>query len=360
MKKVLILHTAVGLGHKTIAENIGRSLTEAGFEVKLADIGAVQGGKFEKVVVGIHQFINKRLPFVWGFIYRFGHYPILPFRITIAGFNYKNAKSLIDKYQPDIVITTQTAASAVIAYLKKKGFYQKLFGIAFSDYHLHPYWLYDRADFYLANITEQKQRMINTGVSADKIFITGFNLSSPLQIDKQAVRAKFNINSHQKVILLGSGSLGIGLDDYLLTQLSARLNWHTIVVCGNNQIIHKKLLGEYHQPNISIVGFYQPMDELYAIADIFLSKPGGLSTAEALRFYLPMVITSMLPGQEKLNLEYLRSHSLVMPKVKDVLEQINLELDTGAFRLSLQNNPAVKDLLTAPSAAACLTEYLAR
>ena len=81
----------------------------------IADIGAVQKGKFEKIVVGTHQFINKYLPFVWGFIYRFGHYVILPFRVTIAGFNYQSTKALVDQYHPDIIIATQTAASAVVA-----------------------------------------------------------------------------------------------------------------------------------------------------------------------------------------------------------------------------------------------------
>ncbi len=319
----------------------------------------MQKGKFEQIVVGIHQFINKYLPFVWGFIYRFGHYLILPFRVYIAGFNYKSAKVLVDEYQPDIIITTQTAASAVIAYLKKKGYYKNPFGIAFSDYHLHPYWLYRQADFYLVNIEEQKQQMVNAGISANKIFVTGFNLSTPLAVDKQAVRAKFNISDNQKVIVLGSGSLGIGLNNRLLAQLSARPNWHTIVVCGNNQIIREKLSGRHHHANISVVGFYQPMDELYAIADIFLTKPGGLSTSEALRFGLPMIITSMLPGQEKLNLEYLRRQRLIMPEAKDVLQQIRQELDAGDFRQSLENNPAAHQLLAYPSAAASLAQYLA-
>ncbi len=56
MKKILIFYTSVGLGHKSIAENIGWYLEQpvspgasrggAGFEVKFADIGKVQEGKF--------------------------------------------------------------------------------------------------------------------------------------------------------------------------------------------------------------------------------------------------------------------------------------------------------------------------
>src|SRR5437016_4546293 len=140
MKKILILYTSVGVGHKAIAENIGWHLQHDRHEVRLSDIAEVEAGLFAKLVIPAHQFINKRLPFVWGWLYRWGHYPVLPFRVAIASLNYHRAKTLIDEYQPDMVITTQTTASAVIAYLKKQGLYTGLFGIAFSDYHFHRYW----------------------------------------------------------------------------------------------------------------------------------------------------------------------------------------------------------------------------
>jgi len=129
MSKVLILYTSVGKGHQTIAENIGASLESAGFTVKLADIGRVQSGRFSKMVIGTHQFINKYLPFVWGFLYRYGHYPVLPLRTFIARFNSAAARKLVEDFQPDLVITTQTAASAVVAFLKQQGSYKIYSGL---------------------------------------------------------------------------------------------------------------------------------------------------------------------------------------------------------------------------------------
>ncbi len=345
-KKILIFHTSVGLGHKVIAENLAGAFKAQGAEVRLADIGEVQKGKFQRAVVAVHSCINRRLPFVWAFLYRFGHYPILPFRVFIAGFNCKSALGLINQYRPDLIITTQTSASAVVAYLKQKGLYGGLFGIAFSDFHLHPYWLYGQADFYLANTAEQKREMANTDVAAEKIFVCGMSLPQKPKVDPSPIRQKLNIGPDEKVALVASGSLGLGVKQGLLEALSLLPRTKVIAVCGKNTQLFNELRGLFPENSpVIILGFYKPMAELYAIADVFLSKPGGLSTAEALQFHLPVLVTHMLPGQEKLNYEYLVAKKLVMPQPANAALAAAEELRTGSFRKSLSSNKNVNQLL---------------
>lgn len=343
MKKILILYTSVGLGHKTIAENIAQGLESSDVEIKLADIGKVQSGRFETYVVTVHKFINKFLPFVWSFLYSYGHFLILPFRTLIAGFNYKQTKKLVDEFRPDLIITTQTTASAVINFLKQKKLYGGLFGIAFSDFHLHRYWLYEQADFYLANITEQKDEMVSLGISAKKIFVCGMNLPKIESLNN--AKTKFGISPEQKVILVASGSLGLGLNKELIEKLAKERNVKVMVVCGKNQQEYEQLKSNPKLSTVIILPFYSPMAELYKIADVFVSKPGGLSTAEALQFKLPIAMAFALPGQEKLNYEYLLKYNLVMPKSKNLLLQITKELTDGEFKNQLKNNPYLPKLL---------------
>src|SRR6266404_1365671 len=127
MKRILILHTSVGLGHKSISENMAWHLTRAGFDVMLKDIGKVESGKFGRITIKVHYFINRYLPFVWGWMYNTWFWPVMPFRLWIAGFNYKNTKAIVDQFQPDLIITAQSTASAVVAYLKREGFYKNKF-----------------------------------------------------------------------------------------------------------------------------------------------------------------------------------------------------------------------------------------
>ena len=72
----------------------------------------------------------------------------------------------------------------------------------------------------------------------------------------------------------------------------------------------ERLLKKFSSPNFSVFGFYTPLSELYSIADIFLTKPGGLSVMESLQWNLPMIITSMLPGQEELNMQFLLKNNI--------------------------------------------------
>ncbi len=55
----------------------------------------------------------------------------------------------------------------------------------------------------------------------------------------------------------------------------------------------------------TLVGFTTEMDELMTAADLFVGKPGGLTTSEALAKGLPMVVINPIPGQEERNSDHL-------------------------------------------------------
>ena len=266
------------------------------------------------------------------------------YNFTVSGFHrgliLKLTKSYVDDFHPDIIITTQTTASEVIAYLKKQKLYTGLFGIAFSDFHLHRYWLYGQADFYLVNIEEQKQQMLKLGIPENKIFVCGMTLKPKVEASMESVKNKFGIGRQDKVVLVGSGSLGTGVDGKLISRFADLPNIKVIAVCGKNEAVCQQLKKQFvGTKNISILGFYFPMDELYAITDVFITKPGGLSVSEALRWRLPMVISHFFSGQERQNFNYLLDRNLVMSKTHDAAAQALGEIKSGSFKLTLQNNP---------------------
>jgi processive 1,2-diacylglycerol beta-glucosyltransferase len=349
-KKVLILHTSVGLGHKYIALNIGHHLTAQGFAVRVEDVMQVQSGPLVKYFSKFYLWWINKMPWAWKWIYTSNLFNAIsmPFRTVVAGSNYGRIKALTDEYDPDIVIATQTAASAVLSYMRQKGMYRKLFGIAFSDYHLHPYWVYDEADFYLANIKEQKDEMLARGISADKILVMGMALAPKPARDRAQIRQELGVTT-SKAILFTGGSLGFGITkEYilgLLRDLKSRVHDFTLlVVCGKDQESFKRL-SEIADPQLKVFGFYSPMDDLYVASDVFVGKPGGLTIAEALHYKLPVIVTHWMPGGEEMNIEYLIRNRLILPtrsgKREEILREVANELTTGAFKAQLQNNPAV-------------------
>lgn len=351
MKKILIFYTSVGLGHKSIAENIGYYLEQAGHTVKLQDILQVQAGGLVSTSTSIHRFINTYLPFVWSFLYKSTIFTrlALPWRLKVAAKNYANTKMVIDGFGPDVIITTQTTASAVIAFLKQKGLYTGKFGIAFSDYHLHPFWLYSDADFYLANIQEQKTLMVRQGISPEKIFVCGMPLGPEKYRDANEVKKSLGIDPEDRLVLFGSGSLGTGFDSSLIQAVvQSRPGIHAVVVTGKNDEAYKTFTEIFRGMKVLVLGFHENMAELYQAADIFIGKPGGLSVAEAVRYNLPVLVSHMLPGQEELNFEYLEDKGFVMPEAINIESEIEEEIETHAFKNALVKNPSRALLFPGP------------
>lgn len=198
--------------------------------------------------------------------------------------------------------------------------------------------------------------MLNLGIEGNKIFVCGMNLPKKTEVDVLKIREKFSVGPKEKVCLIGSGSLGLGINEELVFTLSKKQNTKVIVVCGKNDNIYQDLKNKFAYTTVSVLKYYTPMAELYAIADIFISKPGGLSVSEALCWNLPVLVSHMLPGQEELNYEFLQDKGLVMPEPINLEEEIMEELESGSFKKSIKNNPQVFELLNGeiPATAAVL------
>ncbi|MGE5298395.1 MAG: glycosyltransferase, partial [Acidobacteriaceae bacterium] len=161
----------------------------------------------------------------------------------------------------------------------------------------------------------------------------------------------------EKVLIMTGGSSGHGLSEEFFDRLTTKIEsdglkkFRILVVTGKNKELFEKLRLSKN-PHLLAFGFYERMLELYAVADVFAGKPGGLSTAEGLKHRLPMVITSWLPGMEELNVEFLTKKNLTLPIIPfgpehdaKVIEQISLELRTGEFKQKLlARNDEIKAL----------------
>lgn len=80
-----------------------------------------------------------------------------------------------------------------------------------------------------------------------------------------------------------------------------------VVVCGRNEELGRRL--SQQQPprrhHLKILGYTSDIDEFMAIADVVISKPGGLTSAEVLARGSVLAIVNPIPGQESRNSDYL-------------------------------------------------------
>jgi processive 1,2-diacylglycerol beta-glucosyltransferase len=85
-----------------------------------------------------------------------------------------------------------------------------------------------------------------------------------------------------------------------------------LFVCGHNTKLRDRLqkafAGSPH--SVRVLGYVDHVHELMALADLIVTKPGGLTTSEAVASELPMLLYKPLPGQEQDNAAYLVSAGL--------------------------------------------------
>ena len=63
--------------------------------------------------------------------------------------------------------------------------------------------------------------------------------------------------------------------------------------------------GEALRHRVEVLGYTTAIDELMAVADVVISKPGGLTSAEVLARGTVLAIVNPIPGQESRNSDYL-------------------------------------------------------
>jgi processive 1,2-diacylglycerol beta-glucosyltransferase len=88
-------------------------------------------------------------------------------------------------------------------------------------------------------------------------------------------------------------------------------NFTYTVLCGHNKKLFDMLS---YKPNIKPLMYIddrKELNEIYDSVDAIITKPGGVTITEALCKRIPIFIQDYLPGQEEINLEFLKEKQLV-------------------------------------------------
>lgn len=362
--KALILHTSVGYGIKVTAENIYAQLERSSeFEPRIEDLQKVEGGVFVNSLQKFYLGLLDHFSWVWGFLYNSKLITLLslPLRKPIARFKSKHVLELLREFQPAIVISTQTAATGIVAFLKSKGLYCGKLVAVFSDFHLHQFWLYKEVDLYLCNITDQAQQLRKLGVPEEKIALTGMFLAEKFfqPIPKEQAKSDLGLLQSMPVVLLTSGARPRPANkEIFLKLLRSPKSFQIVVACGRNTELKselEKITAPGNHP-VKIYGFVDNMEVLMVASDVMVGKTGGPTMAETVVVKLPMVITDVRAGHELINLNFLLSKSIVdhgrIPReVVFLVEQI---LD-GRIR---RNWPQAYETIVHPQGSISITEAL--
>jgi processive 1,2-diacylglycerol beta-glucosyltransferase len=200
--------------------------------------------------------------------------------------------------------------AGIISHLIAKSLLDAHLSIVVTDLDFHAMWLSRMFHRYFVAIEETRVHLEELGLPKDRITVSGIPIDPAFAapIDRVATRLEFGLHPSRPTLLLSAGALGVGPAEFVVQRLkNLRSKPQTIVVCGRSQEARVKVMQQVgnDRENFKIFGYSRQMPELMKISDLFIGKPGGLTTAEALACGLPMVIVSPIPGQEERNSDHL-------------------------------------------------------
>lgn len=262
---------------------------------------------------------------------------------------------VLERIQPDVVVSTHFLPADIITYLRGKKMYACPQAVVITDFDAHALWLNRDVDLYCAACEEERAYLIALGMPPERVVTTGIPIHTEfgLQKDSLLMRRKHGLPDNKPVILVSAGGFGVTNIEHIVEVLTQLEKAVTIVaLCGSNaraaDVITKKYSAMQSKHTIRAIGHTTLMDEYMSAADILIGKPGGLTCSEVLAKQLPMIIVNPIPGQEERNADYLLEHGAawkcnnipVLPyKVHELLssEAIVTSMKRSAQRIATPN-----------------------
>jgi processive 1,2-diacylglycerol beta-glucosyltransferase len=308
VKKLLILSCSTGMGHWRAGEALRLSCQKLypTTEVVHIDIAKYLNILAYLYIIFGYDLFSKTFPSLYKILYyqtdnlftqRF-------FKIfgPLLALGAQRLFTYIDTLKPDAIICTHFIPTLI---LPKK--ISVPIDTVITDYHAHTIWLAPRTDkfFVATDVVKQSLEKINI-----KSTVSGIPIYPEFLKEKnvQDLKIKLGIGNNWPTILV----MPIFADYKQVQQItqaiaSYKQEINVVVIAGKNEKLFKKL-SEHTETNITIIKKSECIDEWMRIADIIISKAGGLTISEAMFLQKPIIIMNPIPGQEDYNTIYLEEH----------------------------------------------------
>lgn len=348
MKKILIVYATAGIGHKKASIAVKKAYDEMKLpdvEVTLIDALDYTNDLFKWSYLQAYLLMVNRLPLLWGLAYYLTDIPFVDLFVSYIRRinNWANSKKLVNYIldtKPDVIISTHFFGSEVIADLKQKSRVLSKLVTIVTDYRLHAWWVAEGTDMYIVASEDTRRDLEGRKVDPAKIKVMGIPIepifSKPL--DGAKIFKETGLSEDMFTILVIGGGFGVGPIEGIvkvISQIDKKLQ--TVVICGHNEELVGKIqsLKDEYKLNMKVLGYIDNVYEYMDIADILISKSGGITVSESLAKELPLVVISPILGQETGNCAFLARNNVAV-KVK----RIN---DLKAALEDLISNPAKLD-----------------
>jgi processive 1,2-diacylglycerol beta-glucosyltransferase len=258
-----------------------------------------------------------RAPELWGLLFKTMDSPKLVRRVAALRrkFPPANARKFVNyalRFKPEVVLCTHYLPVELLGQAQAKWPGEPPLAVCVvTDFEAHALWMAENVDLYCVAAEETRARLIARGAPAGNVIATGIPIGARFSIapDAAAVRKRLGLRDDLPTLLVLGGGFGMGPVAEILGELDKIAEpFQTMVVAGRNEELRRELAGQDRKHPTNVLGFVTNMHELMGVSDLIITKPGGLTTSEALALGKPLFILNPIPGQESANSDFLLEH----------------------------------------------------
>ncbi|MGZ5030552.1 MAG: MGDG synthase family glycosyltransferase [Methylobacter sp.] len=327
-KRVLIMSVSAGMGHIKAAAALEKTFAADESVVEVINNDALQytNKLFRDFYSTFYTSLVKSAPNFLGWWYKTSDEPWRTdaMRHMIDRLNTKPLVRFIRDFDPHIIVCTHFMPAGIISHLIATEQLQAQLSIVVTDFDFHAMWLSRAFHRYFVAINETKAYLQMLGMPTDRITVSGIPIDPVFgkTIDRTRECVLLGLDPTKPILLLSAGALGVSPTDFILEQLLLLSHQAQILmVCGRDEELRRRIekrVQNLHNRAVRVFGYTDEMHRLMKTADLFIGKPGGLTTAEAVASGLPMCVFNPIPGQEERNCDHLLEEGIAI-KCNDLI-----------------------------------------
>ncbi|MCD4823127.1 MAG: hypothetical protein K8S55_00840 [Phycisphaerae bacterium] len=319
-RKILIVTASVGAGHnqaaRALAEGIGNFAPH--IELAYVDVLDFTPKLFRAWYAGGYSIAVTKLPRLYGLGYAITDRPTGPGRTLSERHKlWKERLALkafgryVAELQPDLILHTHFLAPPYLARQIAGGQLAARQQVVITDIEVHRWWYSRQVEHWYVGHDIATEQLGRYDIDPGRVTVSGMPVHpkwiKPLP-PRAEILAEWSLPDNRQIVLLSGGTeFTCGPIVKIARQLVAACPNACVVVLGGR---NKKLLGtlaklpEAQAGKIVPTGFTDRLHELVEVADLMITKPGGMTTAECIAKATPMVFLRPVPGQEQKNAEF--------------------------------------------------------
>ena len=301
------------MGHVKCAEAIAEEIyaSQPDASVTTVDVMDYLFPHLSKAIYKGFSLLVTKLPGMYNHLNRAaGKHAGVPMKKTIAA----KLDRLIAETQPDLIISNLPVCSKYISAYKELRVCTVPLFTYITDITVHDEWIADKTDLYFVGDESTGNALISKGVSAEKIVVSGIPVKRVFKSAfkdgtlKDQEKADTGTHTKKRLLIMGGGLGLVPGGSRLLKRLNEETCFEVTLITGKNRSLEKRARRKYK--NINVVGFTDKIADYMAAADLVLTKPGGITTFEAIASRTPMYIADPFLEQEMGNVRFIESKNI--------------------------------------------------